>query len=88
MRQARAEGSGLTHAIRKLMPTIVKDHMVSDFAGIGNGFHDTNKWLRWLAKDAFPFIFLSQVHTSKLDELSHANIIEQIKNQDQNPSGR
>ncbi len=32
-------------------------HMVSDFAGIGQGFRDTNQWLVLLTKDAFPATF-------------------------------
>ena len=32
-------------------------HMISDFAGIGQGFRDTNEWLRLLTRDAFPATF-------------------------------
>jgi uncharacterized membrane protein len=32
-------------------------HMVSDFAGIGQGFRDTNVWLAVLTKHAFPTSF-------------------------------
>jgi uncharacterized membrane protein len=32
-------------------------HMLSDFAGIGQGFRDTNEWLRLLTRDAFPATF-------------------------------
>lgn len=32
-------------------------HMVSDFAGIGQGFRDTNGWLQRLTQDAFPATF-------------------------------
>ena len=97
-------------------------HMLSDFAGIGNGFRDTNAWLTALTNNAFPaefytgdalgsfnsimrfitgllaglaivwlafpYIFQTQVYDQQLDELSYAKIIEQIKNQNPNPSGR
>lgn len=96
-------------------------HMVSDFAGIGNGFRDTNAWLAVLTNNvfpptfytgdalgsfnslmrfitgllaglglvwlAFPFIFQSQVYNQQLDTLSHAKIIEQIKNQNTHSPG-
>lgn len=32
-------------------------HMISDFAGIGNGFRDTNAWLAVLTNNAFPATF-------------------------------
>jgi len=32
-------------------------HMVSDFAGIGQGFRDTNVWLAMLTNNAFPYAF-------------------------------
>ncbi|GAB4456615.1 MAG: DUF2085 domain-containing protein [Anaerolineales bacterium] len=32
-------------------------HMISDLAGIGQGFRDTNEWLRILTRDAFPATF-------------------------------
>lgn len=32
-------------------------HMVSDFAGIGQGFRDTNVWLATLTNNAFPEMF-------------------------------
>ncbi len=32
-------------------------HMLSDLAGIGQGFRDTNEWLRVLTRDAFPATF-------------------------------
>lgn len=32
-------------------------HMVSDFAGIGNGFRDTNAWLAVLTNNTFPSTF-------------------------------
>ena len=32
-------------------------HMISDFAGIGQGFRDTNEWLRLLTRDVFPAMF-------------------------------
>lgn len=38
----------------------------------------------WLA---FPFMQQTQAYNRKLEELSYAKVIEQIKNQNQNPSG-
>jgi uncharacterized membrane protein len=32
-------------------------HLISDFAGIGNGFRDTNAWLAMLTHGAFPATF-------------------------------
>ncbi|MBV6395063.1 MAG: hypothetical protein HFACDABA_00634 [Anaerolineales bacterium] len=32
-------------------------HAISDFAGIGNGFRDTNEWLRLLTNNIFPATF-------------------------------
>jgi len=32
-------------------------HMISDFAGIGQGFRDTNQWLIMLTNNAFPATF-------------------------------
>ncbi len=32
-------------------------HFLSDFAGIGNGFRDTNAWLAMLTKDSLPATF-------------------------------
>lgn len=32
-------------------------HMISDFAGIGHGFRDTNEWLRLLTRDILPTTF-------------------------------
>ena len=32
-------------------------HAISDLAGIGQGFRDTNEWLRLLTTDAFPVTF-------------------------------
>lgn len=32
-------------------------HLLSDLAGIGQGFRDTNEWLRMLTRDAFPATF-------------------------------
>ncbi len=95
--------------------------MVSDFAGIGNGFRDTNAWLAVLTNNtfpatfyagdalgsfnslmrfltgllaglglvwlAFPFINQSQVYNQQLDTLSHAKVIEQIKNQNTHSPG-
>jgi uncharacterized membrane protein len=42
-----------------LFPIVVDGvtHAVSDFAGIGQGFRDTNEWLRLLTKDALPVTF-------------------------------
>lgn len=42
-----------------LLPILVDGvtHAVSDFAGIGQGFRDTNEWLRLLTKDALPATF-------------------------------
>jgi uncharacterized membrane protein len=33
-------------------------HMLSDFAGIGQGFRDTNQWLATLTSNALPASFL------------------------------
>jgi len=96
-------------------------HAVSDLAGIGNGFRDTNAWLATLTNNvfpatfymgdalgsfnslmrfitgllaglgivwlAFPYISQSQTYNQQLDELSHAKVIEQIKNQNPHSSG-
>jgi len=106
-----------------LLPLIIDGgtHMLSDFAGIGQGFRDTNQWLvimtnslfpvtfyagdalgsfnsimrflsgilaglsiAWLA---FPYLFQTQIYSEQLDKLSYAKVIEQIKNQNSNPSG-
>ena len=42
-----------------LLPIVLDGatHMFSDFAGIGNGFRDTNGWLAMLTKDALPATF-------------------------------
>lgn len=42
-----------------LLPIIIDGgtHMLSDLAGIGRGFRDTNEWLRILTKNAFPATF-------------------------------
>lgn len=42
-----------------LLPLVIDGgtHMLSDMAGIGQGFRDTNEWLRILTKDAFPATF-------------------------------
>lgn len=32
-------------------------HTISDFAGIGEGFRDTNQWLAILTNNSFPAIF-------------------------------
>jgi uncharacterized membrane protein len=96
-------------------------HMLSDFAGIGQGFRDTNAWLAVLTNQtfpitfyagdalgsfnsimrfltgllaglglvwfAFPYIFQTQTYNQQLDALKYAKAIEQIKNQNSNPSG-
>lgn len=42
-----------------LLPMVVDgaSHFVSDFAGVGHGFRDTNLWLATLTKNAFPAWF-------------------------------
>jgi uncharacterized membrane protein len=42
-----------------LVPMLIDGgtHMISDFAGIGQGFRDTNLWLQILTNDAFPLTF-------------------------------
>ena len=96
-------------------------HAVSDFAGIGQGFRDTNAWLAMLTNNvlpatfyagdalgsfnslmrfitgflaglgivwlAFPYVFQTQAYNQKLDEISYAKVIEQIKNQNPHSSG-
>jgi uncharacterized membrane protein len=96
-------------------------HMVSDFAGIGQGFRDTNTWLALLTDNAFPatfyagdalgsfnsimrlvtgllaglgivwlvfpYIYQSQSYNQQLDEKTYAQVIEQIKDKNTNPSG-
>ncbi len=96
-------------------------HAISDLAGIGQGFRDTNAWLTRLTSNtfpatfyagdalgsfnsimrfatgllaglaivwlAFPYVFQTQVYNQQLDEISHAKVIEQIKNQNPHPSG-
>lgn len=96
-------------------------HAVSDFAGIGQGFRDTNAWLAVLTNNvlpatfyagdalgsfnslmrfitgflaglgivwlAFPYVFQTQAYNQKLDEISYAKVIEQIKNQNPHSSG-
>jgi len=32
-------------------------HLISDFAGLGNGWHDSNAWLAALTSQAFPAWF-------------------------------
>jgi uncharacterized membrane protein len=106
-----------------LLPLIMDGgtHMLSDFAGIGQGFRDTNQWLEILTNNsfpstfyagdalgsfnslmrfitgllaglgivwlAFPYIFQTQAYNQKLDEISYAKVIEQIKYQDPHSSG-
>lgn len=42
-----------------LLPMVIDGgtHMVSDLAGIGQGFRDTNLWLQTLTNNAFPLAF-------------------------------
>ena len=42
-----------------LLPIILDggSHAISDLAGIGHGFRDTNEWLRLLTNNAFPMSF-------------------------------
>lgn len=42
-----------------LLPIVVDGgtHLVSDFAGIGNGFRDTNAWLATLTRNSLPATF-------------------------------
>ena len=95
-------------------------HMVSDFAGIGQGFRYTNQWLAVLTNNAlpatfyigdaigsfnsimrfitgllaglaitwlaFPYIYQSQDYNQQLDEKNYAQVIEQIKSKNSNPS--
>jgi hypothetical protein len=98
-------------------------HAISDIAGIGLGFRDTNQWLALLTNNsfpatfyagdalgsfnswarfvtgllaglalvwlAFPFLFQSQELNKKLSNTnSYGAVLEQIKNQDPNTSGR
>ncbi len=105
-----------------LLPLVLdgSTHALSDLAGIGLGFRDTNEWLRALTNNtlpatfyagdalgsfnslmrfitgllaglgivwlAFPFVQQSQAYNQQLEELSYAKVIEQIKNQNQDPS--
>lgn len=105
-----------------LLPLVLdgSTHALSDLAGIGLGFRDTNEWLRALTNNtlpatfyagdalgsfnslmrfitgllaglgivwlAFPFVQQSQAYNRQLEELSYAKVIEQIKNQNQDPS--
>ncbi|HEU0292761.1 MAG TPA: DUF2085 domain-containing protein [Anaerolineales bacterium] len=96
-------------------------HAISDLAGIGQGFRDTNAWLAVWTNNAFPatfyagdalgsfnsimrfatgllaglaivwlalpYVFQTQVYNQQLNEISHAKVIEQIKNQNPHPSG-
>jgi uncharacterized membrane protein len=45
--------------INLLLPMVIdgSTHMISDFAGIGQGFRDTNIWLQILTNNAFPINF-------------------------------
>ncbi len=105
-----------------LLPLIIDGgtHTISDFAGIGQGFRDSNQWLAILTNNsfpvtfyagdafgsfnslmrfisgllaglsivwlAFPYVFQTQVYNQKLDELSYAKVIEQIKNKNPHSS--
>lgn len=42
-----------------LLPMLVDGgtHMISDFAGIGQGFRDTNTWLQMITNNTFPTAF-------------------------------
>ncbi len=96
-------------------------HAISDLAGIGRGFRDSNLWLENLTQNAlpawfyagdalgsfnswmrnltgviagfavvwlaFPVVYQSELQNRKLDELSYAKVIEQIKRQNPNPAG-
>lgn len=44
-----------------LLPLIIdgSTHAISDFAGLGQGFRDTNQWLAWLTSSSFPASFYS-----------------------------
>jgi len=106
-----------------LLPIVLdgSSHAISDLAGIGQGFRDTNQWLAILTGNAFPttfyagdglgsfnsimrlitgalaglgivwlvfpYIFQTQSYHQKLDDLSYAKVIEQIKNKNPRTSG-
>ncbi len=106
-----------------LLPMVIDGgtHLLSDVAGIGKGFRDTNAWLAVLTRDAFPttfytgdalgsfnslmrlttgplaglgivwlafpHIFHSSVDHPRLDGFGHAQISEQVKDQDPRASG-
>jgi uncharacterized membrane protein len=42
-----------------LLPLIIdgSTHVISDFAGLGQGFRDTNQWLAWLTNNSFAASF-------------------------------
>lgn len=99
-----------------LLPLVLDGgtHAISDLAGIGQGFRDTNQWLAALTGNSFPgtfyegdalgsfnsimrlvtgvlaglgivwlvlpYFFQTQSYHQKLDDLSYANVIAQIKN--------
>lgn len=50
-----------------LLPMLVNGgtHMISDLAGLGQGFRDTNLWLAALSGDIFPatMIYRTRSHT-------------------------
>lgn len=96
-------------------------HAISDLAGIGQGFRDTNQWLAILTNNAFPatfyagdalgsfnsimrlitgllaglgitwlafpYVFQTQTYNQKLDEISYAKVIEQIKSKNPRSAG-
>lgn len=106
-----------------LLPIVLDggSHAISDIAGIGLGFRDTNLWLVTLTNNslpatfyagdgfgsfnsimrlitgplaglaivwlAFPYIFQSQAYNQKLEEISYAKVIEQIKSQNPGSAG-
>ncbi len=106
-----------------LLPIVLDggSHAISDLAGIGRGFRDSNLWLANLTQNAlpawfyagdalgsfnswmrnltgviagfgvvwlaFPAVYLSELQSRKLDELSYAKVIEQIQRHNPNPAG-
>ena len=96
-------------------------HAISDLAGIGQGFRETNQWLAVLTNQAFPasfyagdalgsfnswvrlltgplaglaivwlafpYVFQAQAYNQRLEEISYAKVIEQIKNQNPRSAG-
>ena len=106
-----------------LIPIVLDggSHAISDLAGMGRGFRDSNAWLATLTQHAlpawfyagdalgsfnswmrlvtgvvagfsitwlvFPWTFQAEAYNQRLDELSYAKVIEQIKTQNPNPAG-